>query len=99
VEFDWDQGDLAKCRKHRVSIEEIEWVLSRPVAVYPLPFPKESRNFAIGKNSQNRYVFLVFTIRRKDGRDSIRPISARYMHRKEVEHYEKTQKASPAEDQ
>jgi uncharacterized protein len=67
----------------------------QPVAVYPARFLKESRSFTIGKNSRNRYIFAVFTVRQKDGRECIRPISARYMHRKEIEHYEqKTQKAS-----
>jgi uncharacterized protein len=34
-------------------------------------------------------VFIVFTFRRKGDEVLIRPISARYMHRKEVEAYEK----------
>jgi hypothetical protein len=34
-------------------------------------------------------VFLVFTVRLKGGRRLIRPISARYMHAKEVASYEK----------
>jgi uncharacterized DUF497 family protein len=31
---------------------------------------------------------VAFTIRRIDGESFIRPISARYMHRKEIEHYD-----------
>jgi hypothetical protein len=34
-------------------------------------------------------VFIVFTLRKQDAGTLIRPLSARYMHRKEVEHYEK----------
>jgi uncharacterized protein len=34
-------------------------------------------------------VFIVFTIRRKGDELLIRPISARYMHQKEIEAYEK----------
>lgn len=49
----------------------------------------ESRLKAIGKTEAGRHVFLVFTIREKQGKRYIRPISARYMHRKEIEHYEK----------
>jgi hypothetical protein len=44
---------------------------------------------AIGETAAGRRVFLVFTLRDKDGKRLIRPISARYMHGKEVEHYEK----------
>jgi len=36
-----------------------------------------------------RHVFLVFTVREKKGKRYIRPVSARYMHRKEMKAYEK----------
>ena len=49
---------------------------------------KENRLKAIGKTSAGRHVFLVFTVREKKGKQYIRPISARYMHVKEVKHYE-----------
>ena len=35
-----------------------------------------------------RYVFLVFMLRKIDGQTLLRPISARYMHQKEIDHYE-----------
>jgi hypothetical protein len=53
------------------------------------PSLAEERLRAVGKTSQDRYVFLVFTIREREGERLIRPISARYMHGKEVAHYEK----------
>jgi uncharacterized DUF497 family protein len=84
VRFDWDEGNRAKCQKHGVSLEEIEYVLSRPFAVRPSPTSKEQRSFAIGKTSEGRYIFIVFMTRR----EYIRAISARYMHRKEVQRYE-----------
>jgi uncharacterized protein len=43
---------------------------------------------AIGKTTAGRYVFLVFMLRQRTGGTWLRPISARYMHRKEIEHYE-----------
>ncbi len=43
---------------------------------------------AIGKTRAGRYVFLVFMFRQAQGKTLIRPISARFMHRKEIEHYE-----------
>jgi hypothetical protein len=51
--------------------------------------PGEERLKAIGKRREGRYIFLVFTIRERNGDRFIRPISARCMHRKEVAHYEK----------
>ena len=48
----------------------------------------EQRLRAIGKTDAGRYVLVVFTIRERTGERFIRPISARYMHRREVEHYE-----------
>ncbi len=43
---------------------------------------------AIGKSRAGRYVFLVFTVRERRGEKFIRPISARYMHQKEIDSYE-----------
>jgi uncharacterized DUF497 family protein len=86
--FDWDDGNRAKCQKHGVSLSEIEFVLSHPVAIYPSRAVKEKRNFAIGKNSKGRYVFVVFTVRQVHGQERLRAISARYMHRKEIDRYE-----------
>jgi uncharacterized DUF497 family protein len=69
----------------------IEALFSKAVAVFPDPdhSQHEERFKAIGSTRQGRHVFLVFTMRKRGGRTLIRPISARYMHRKEVEHYEK----------
>ena len=49
----------------------------------------ETRFLAIGRASSGRHVFLAFTWRERDGAQLIRPISARYMHAKEVQHYER----------
>lgn len=35
-----------------------------------------------------RYVFLVFMFRKIGGQTKLRPISARFMHQKEIDHYE-----------
>lgn len=43
---------------------------------------------AISKTEQGRSVFLIFTIRKRGRKHYIRPISARYMHAKEIRHYE-----------
>lgn len=52
------------------------------------PHPDEPRMRAIGKTKAGRYVFLVFMKREIRGKTWLRPISARYMHAKEVAHYE-----------
>jgi uncharacterized DUF497 family protein len=88
--FDWDKGNRAKCLKHGVSIVEVEGVFRGPLLVGPdvKHSQDEERQWAIGKTDEGRWVFLVFTIRERGGKRLIRPISARYMHKKEVEHYE-----------
>jgi uncharacterized DUF497 family protein len=50
---------------------------------------KEERLWGIGKTEKGSFVFLVFTIRKIDKQKFIRPISARYMHKKEIKNYEK----------
>lgn len=90
--FDWDEGNREKCQKHGVSVAEIENLFGTgPLAVRPDPehSQAEERLQAIGTTRQRRSVFLIFTIRERDGGRLIRPISARYMHRKEIDHYEK----------
>ena len=89
--FDWDEGNREKCRKHGVSIDEIEALFSGPVAIRPdlAHSAGETRFLGIGQTAEGRHVFLAFTIRLRDGANYLRPISARYMHRKEVEQYEK----------
>jgi uncharacterized DUF497 family protein len=86
--FDWDEGNRDKCAKHGVSIADIEALFRRPVAVFhdPVHSRKEERFKAIGKTG--RSVFIVFTLRQRAGERFIRPISARYMHAKEIAHYE-----------
>lgn len=86
--FAWDEGNWPKCGKHGVSREEIEQVLLGTPAVMPDPHPDEPRLRAIGKTGSGRYVFLVFMLRKVHGKTMIRPISARYMHQKEIDHYE-----------
>ena len=86
--FEWDSGNWPKCGKHGVSQEEIEQVLLGEPAVMADPNPDEPRLRAIGKTAAGRYVFLVFMYREIDSQTKLRPISARYMHQKEVDHYE-----------
>ena len=89
--FDWDRGNRAKCQKHGLSIALMESLFARPLAIIPSAAGsrEESRFCAVGQTDSRRRVFLVFTLRRKGDKQLIRPISARYMHKKEIESYEK----------
>ena len=89
--FDWDDGNRRKCRKHGVSLKTIESLFAGAVAVLPdiAHSEKEQRFRAIGWTKARRPVFVVFTLRERDGETLLRPISARYMHAKEIKAYEK----------
>jgi uncharacterized DUF497 family protein len=95
--FDWDRGNRTKCQTHGVTLDEIESLFARPITVLPDPEHSlsEERFKAIGNTSRGRHVFLVFTLRRRGGAVFVRPVSARYMHRKEIEHYEKEVAKAP----
>lgn len=88
--FSWDLGNIEKCQKHGVSIIEIESVFVGTLYVFPdiKHSRAETRYLAIGKTPRGRHIFLAFTIRRDGKQQLIRPISARYMHQKEIKHYE-----------
>ena len=88
--FDWDEGNWPKCAKHGVSKAEIEYVLSGKPRVRPdRTGSSEPRQIAIGRNAEDRYLFIAFMVRESDGKTMIRPISARYMHQEEIDHYER----------
>ncbi|MDX2113733.1 MAG: BrnT family toxin [Alphaproteobacteria bacterium] len=87
--FEWDAGNLTKCQKHGLAKEEIEKFLHHG-RYRLLPDVKhsqtEKRLIAVGMNERGRWIFIAFTIR---GNSIVRPITARYMHRKEITGYEK----------
>jgi len=88
--FEWDKGNRDKCRKHGVSVAEIEGLFAGELTIFPDAGHSrdEERVKAVGRTEKGRYIFVVYTIRRRAGRLLIRPISARYMHRKEIAYYE-----------
>ena len=89
AQLDWDAGNLDKCQSHGVSRDEIEFVFAND------PFSTldeahsldEDRVIAIGKNPSGRLVFIVYTVRLSANDEIVRPLSARYMHRKEIDRY------------
>jgi uncharacterized DUF497 family protein len=88
--FDWDEANRKKCRKHGVSLAEIEALFANEPRIAPDPkhSADEDRFLAVGRTRAERPLFVAFTFRHKRGARLIRPISARYMHRKEIEAYE-----------
>jgi len=82
--FDWDKGNRAKCGKHGLSNSAIESLFTRPLAILPdaAHSQRERRFRAIGRTDKGRPVFIVFTLRPKGDEVLIRPISARYMHKR-----------------
>jgi uncharacterized DUF497 family protein len=88
--FDWDIGNREKCTRHGVSIAEIESVFQNEVWTFPdvAHSNRETRWLGIGRTAAGRHVFLAFTIRRHGGERWLRPISARFMHAKEIRHYQ-----------
>jgi uncharacterized protein len=92
VGFDWDDGNWPKCAKHGVSQIEIEEAIRNVKFVVPDPNIDEPRFRAVGKTELGRYVFVAYTLRSRDILTFIRPISARYMHKKEIQDYERNER-------
>jgi uncharacterized DUF497 family protein len=77
--------------KHGLSIELIEALFEAGPRVAPdqKHSDVEDRLIAVGRTEAGRPIFVAFTLRMKDKRRLIRPVTARYMHAKEIEAYEK----------
>src|SRR5271154_658119 len=88
--FDWDAGNLAKCRKHHVSAGEVEMLFEGALRIAPdlKHSQSEDRFLAIGRIAAGRGLFVVFMFWTVDGTVRIRPISARYMFKEEIDAYE-----------
>lgn len=88
--FDWDEENRQKCQKHGGSVGEIETLFSGTPLVAPdlAHSADEYRFIAVGRNAQGRPLFVAFTFRLKGGRRLIRPVTARYMHKAEIDAYE-----------
>lgn len=94
VEFEWDKGNIDKSyQKHGIEIKEAEEIFIDKDSII-LPDVKhsqaEKRFIIVGKTLNKIYLFIVFTYRKT----KIRIISARRMHKEEVERYEKIKKNS-----
>lgn len=89
--FQWDHGNREKCVKHGVSRTEIEAVFFQDgvlVLEDVAHSQDEARFIVIGLGEDDRPLFVCFTLRETDESRFIRPISARYMHEREVKAYD-----------
>lgn len=90
--FEWDKWNLNKSyEKHGVTFAEAEEIfVDQNLEIVPdiKHSGPEKRFIALGKTEKNKNLFVVFTIRGT----KIRIISARRMHQKEVNKYEKAKK-------
>lgn len=89
LEFEWDDANKSKIwLKHKISAEQCEeafateQIFSQPDELHS---HKENRYILISKIKQPKFLFIVFTIRK----NKVRVISARNMHKKEQNFYEK----------
>ena len=92
------QSQLTGVRCNRTPAEssktEALFAHSPRIAPDPKHSADEDRLIAVGRTSTGRPVFVAFTIRTKHGRRLIRPVTARYMHAKEIAAYEKESPAT-----
>jgi uncharacterized protein len=89
AKFNWDEGNWPKCAKHGVTQSEVEEATLNARFIVDDPNSHEKRYRTATKLLSGRYVFAVFTVRQHTKETYIRPISARYMHQREVTSYEK----------
>jgi uncharacterized DUF497 family protein len=96
IGFDWDLGNARTYEKHGVSMAEAEQVFfNRPLllVVDEKHSQVEPRFHVLGRTHLGRGLHLAVTLR---GGDSlIRVISARHMHRKERDIYERQAETDP----
>jgi len=92
--FQWDKGNIDKnWLTHKVSSFECEQIFfNLPLIAYEdiEHSQSEKRYYALGKTDADRFLFIVFIIRKKQ----VRIISARDMNKKERQVYISNEKNS-----
>jgi uncharacterized DUF497 family protein len=82
--FDWDAANVGHILRHAVTPFEVEEVAGRPHVTIPAKtIHGEERWKLFGKTASDRYLVLVFTIRRK----RCRPVTAYEMNASERRRY------------
>lgn len=93
LQFEWDNGNLAKVQRHgvnRIEVEQAYLDKKKNLLFDEKHSFSENRYILIGRNKKKRWIYTVMTLRG----DKVRVFSARYMHNKEVELYEKSFKST-----
>ena len=88
-EFEWNQGNIGKNKKHKVGDDEAEEVFldeGKVVSRDNLHSQGEERFVILGRTKKDRLLYLAFTKRGK----KIRIISARDINKREAYLYEET---------
>lgn len=89
LEFEWDEANKNKIwLKHNISSEECEEAFASDYLFTQydeIHSGKENRYILISQTKKLKHLYLVFTIRT----NKVRVISARSMHKKEINFYEK----------
>jgi uncharacterized protein len=93
--FDWDEANTLKnWERHQVTPQEAEDIFfHQPLVVRGdvRHSRSEKRYYALGQTSDDRRLFIAFTVRR----NRIRLISVRDMNRNETEIYARYEKETP----
>jgi len=64
--FDWDAANVGHILRHAVTPSEVEEVAGRPHVTVPAKIVKSEERWKLfGRAASNRYLVVVFTIRRK----------------------------------
>lgn len=92
--FIWDDNNSKKCLKHGLTLTQIkDFLLSQPNLIYDETHSGDEPRYIAFGYFEDRFLFVVFTLRVKDRNLKFRVISARYAREKEIkrlEDYEKT---------
>ena len=90
--FIWDIHNLHKIANHGVIKEDVESLFSPNIYIFRDGSHSwsEDRLIGIGKEKNGRYIFVSYTHRTFVDKIFIRVITARFMHNKERDQYEKS---------
>ena len=86
--FNWDKGNRVKCQNMVFRLRTSKPFSLTVPELTPIRNTRRTRIVAVGGTSTGRPVFVAFTIRAANNRRFIRPVTARFMHAKEVAAYE-----------
>lgn len=92
--FIWDEHNSEKCLKHGLTLAQIEdFLLSQPTLMDDETHSDQEPRYIAFGYFEDRFLFVVFTLRVKDKKLKFRVISARYARTKEIKRLEAYEKA------